>query len=200
MHIGTIGAAAVAQAVAHHAVRTGHSVTLSNRRGPDSLAEIIDRLGANARAGTREEAASAELVLLASPWIAVRDALADLPAWNGRILMDATNHFASCAPDYRRDALAGRTSSEIVAELAPGAHVVKVFNTLVARQIAASPAEASGRRVLFLSGDNDRTKQVIAELVTSFGFAPLDLGRLKDGGRLQQLDGPLAGPNLVRMG
>lgn len=198
MHIGTIGAAAVAQAVAAHAIRAGHQVTLSNSRGPETLGEVIERLGPGARAGTREDAAAADLVLLAAPWVKVPQALAGLPDWQGRILMDATNHFATYAPDYQRSPLDGRTSSEIVASLAPGARVVKVFNTLVARLIAARPDERGGRRVLFLSGDDAEAKQQVANLVTSFGFSPLDLGCLKDGGRMQQLDNPLAGPDLIR--
>ena len=198
MHIGIIGAAAVAQAVAKHALKAGHTVTFSNTRGPDSLTDIVAGLGEGARGGSREEAAAADIVLLAVPWINVSSALEGLPAWKGRILMDATNHFASYAPDYRRDQLDGRTSSEIVATLAPGANVIKVFNTLVARLIAADPVEQEGRRVLFLSGDDTDAKQTVSELTASFGFAPVDIGCLADGGRMQQLDGPLAGLNLVR--
>lgn len=200
MHIGTLGAAAVAQAVAAHAVKTGHTVTLSNSRGPETLVDVARRIGPSARGGTREDAASAEIVLLAAPWISVRNVLEGLPEWNGRILMDATNHFLTYAPDYRRDDLGGRTSSEIVAELAPGAKVVKVFNSLIAANIAADPVEAAGKRVLFISGDDVDARRTVADLVSSFGFAPIELGDLASGGRLQQLGGPLAGPNLLKVG
>lgn len=200
MHIGTLGAAAVAQAVAAHAVKAGHTVTLSNSRGPKTLADVVGRLGPSASAGTRKDAASAEIVLLAAPWISVRNVLEGLPEWNGRILMDATNHFLTYAPDYRRDDLGGRTSSEIIAELAPGAKVVKVFNSLMAANIAADPVEAAGKRVLFISGDDVGARRTVAGLVASFGFAPIELGDLASGGRLQQLGGPLAGPNLLKVG
>jgi predicted dinucleotide-binding enzyme len=199
VHIGTLGAAAVAQAVAGHAVKAGHHVILSNSRGPDTLQDTVDRLGSLAKAGSREEAAAAEIVLLATPWVKLRQVLGGLPNWNGRILMDATNHFVTYAPDYRRDDLGDRTSSEIVAELAPGARVVKVFNSLVAANIAADPVETAGRRVLFVSGDDVEAKRTVVELVTSFGFAAIDLGDLASGGKLQQLGGPLAGPNLLKV-
>lgn len=64
MEFGFIGAGAIASAVAGHLVRAGHPVTLSNRRGPDSLKEKVAALGPLARAGTRAEAAAAPLVFL----------------------------------------------------------------------------------------------------------------------------------------
>ncbi|WP_375428874.1 NADPH-dependent F420 reductase [uncultured Sphingomonas sp.] len=199
MHIGTIGAAAVAQAIATQAIKAGHQVTLSNSRGPDTLADTVAGLGTGARAATRKEAAAADIVLLATPWVAVPKALAGLADWNGRILMDATNHFLSYAPDFRRDDLGDSSSSEIVAGLAPGARVVKVFNTVMAKGLAADPAEHGGKRVLFISGDDANARKTVADLVTSFGFAPIDLGYLAEGGRLQQLGGPLAGPYLTQV-
>jgi predicted dinucleotide-binding enzyme len=69
MEIGTIGAGPFAQAFAKQALKAGHQVRLSNSRGPDSLREIVNRLGPGATAATREEAAACEMVLLAVPWI-----------------------------------------------------------------------------------------------------------------------------------
>ncbi|GDY49939.1 hypothetical protein SVIO_005620 [Streptomyces violaceusniger] len=66
MRIGTLGAGQIATAVARHALRHGHDVVLSNSRGPRALAELALELGA--KAGTREEAAAGDLVLLAVPW------------------------------------------------------------------------------------------------------------------------------------
>ena len=66
MEIGTIGAGAFAQAFAKRALKAGHKVKLSNSRGPDSLREIVNQLGAGAIAATKEEAAACEMVLLAA--------------------------------------------------------------------------------------------------------------------------------------
>jgi len=68
MEIGTIGAGAFAQAFAKRALKAGHKVKLSNRRGPDSLREIVNQLGSGATAAAKEEAALCEMVLLAVPW------------------------------------------------------------------------------------------------------------------------------------
>ena len=103
MKFGTIGAGAVALAFARETMAAGHEVVLSSRRGPESLAGKIAELGHGASAATVEAAASLDYVLLAIPWTNVEDALRGLPAWNGRVLIDATNHCrspASCATAF----------------------------------------------------------------------------------------------------
>jgi predicted dinucleotide-binding enzyme len=40
-------------------------------------------------------------------------------------------------------------------------------------------------------------KGTVKDLIASFGFAVIDLGGLKEGGRMQQGGGPLAGPDLL---
>ena len=93
MEIGTIGAGDLAQAFAKRLLRAGHKVKISNSRGPASLREIVDRLGPEATAATKEEAAACEMVLLAVPWDNVPGTLASLPKWNNQILIDGTNPF-----------------------------------------------------------------------------------------------------------
>src|SRR3954470_21499704 len=91
MKIGIIGAGGIGQAFAGHVAKAGYETVVSNSRGPDSLADLVKRLGPRARAGTRHEAAQADVVFLSVRWEDVPGALADLPAWVGRILIDATN-------------------------------------------------------------------------------------------------------------
>jgi predicted dinucleotide-binding enzyme len=80
-------------AFAKRALKAGHKVKLSNRRGPESLQEIINQLGPGAMAATTEEAAACEVVLLAVPWDNVPETLASLPKWKNQILIDGTNPF-----------------------------------------------------------------------------------------------------------
>jgi NADP oxidoreductase coenzyme F420-dependent len=82
MEIGTIGAGALAQAFAKRALKAGHKVKLSNDRGPDSLREIVNRLGPGAMAATKEQAVACEMVLLDVPWDNVPETLAGLPKWS----------------------------------------------------------------------------------------------------------------------
>lgn len=198
MKIGIIGAGAIGQAVARQVVTAGHEALLSNSRGPDSLRDIVQQLGAHARAVTTQEAAGADIVVLSVPWAAVPGALANLPPWNHRILIDATNPVVQ--PGFRLAELGGKTSSEVVASLAPGARVVKAMNTLLAKVLASNPREAGGRRVVFMSGDDAAAKKAVAGLLEEFGFATIDLGTLAVGAGLQQFPGgPLPVHNLIKM-
>ena len=200
MKFGTIGAGAVALAFARKAMAAGHEVVLSSRRGPDPLGGKVAELGRGASVGTVEAAASLDYVLLAVPWPSVEDALRGLPAWNGRVLIDATNPFSEYSPNLVLADLGGRGASEIVAGFAPGARVVKAFNSIIIERFNEGPTKNSGRRVIFVSGDDREPKEFIQGLIKSFGFEPIDLGGLVAGGRLQQAGGSLAGHDLVDFG
>jgi 8-hydroxy-5-deazaflavin:NADPH oxidoreductase len=199
MRIGIIGAGDIARGVARYALEQGHEVLLCNRSGPAKLAPIVAALGPGAAGVSRAEAAAAPIVLLAVTWEAVPDALTGLPPWNGRILIDATNPFLNPQHLNVLDDLRGRLSSEIVADLAPGARLVKAFNTMFASKLAEGPRPRAGtRRVLFVSGDDAAAKTTVTNLIESFGFATIDLGDLRVGGRMQQAKtAPLAGPDFL---
>ncbi|MEU8295041.1 NAD(P)-binding domain-containing protein [Streptomyces pseudogriseolus] len=198
MRIGMLGAGTVAQALARHAIRQGHEVVLSNSRGPGSLAPLVRELGPLAGAATPAEAAGADLVALAVGWPRVPEVAAALPRLDGTVVVDATNQFASLHPKPRIADLGDLTGSEYVASLLPGARVVKAFNSLFAQYIAADPRHAAGRQVLFLAGDDAGAKRTVSGLADSFGFAPVDLGPLREGGRLIQLGGPLSALHVLK--
>ena len=88
----------------------------------------------------------------------------------------------------------------VVAALAPGARIVKAFNSIVTARFIEGPIKNGGRRVIFVSGDHSESNDFVMSLIESFGFAPVNLGRLATGGRLQQAGGPLAGRDLVNFG
>jgi predicted dinucleotide-binding enzyme len=194
MTIGFIGLGHVGKALAAKSVQAGNRVILSNRRGPDSLASYVAELGPLAAAGTSAEAAQAEVVFLAVPWAAIGQALQGLPNWQGRIVVDATNPILA---DGTYVDLGGRTASELVAAQLPGARVVKAFNSLLVAWMEAKPEQPAGKRVVFVSGDEADAKHTIKELISAMGFAPVDLGGLAEGGRLQQVGKPLAALNLL---
>jgi predicted dinucleotide-binding enzyme len=186
--VGIIGAGRLGQAMARTALRAGRRVVIANSRGPESLAAVASELGASA--GTVDEAAAAGVVI-AVPWDQVPAAVHGLQ-WNGQIVVDATN-------DWGADDLNGRTSSELVADLVPGARVVKAGNTLGADVLGSDPHEAGGRRVIFVSGDDADAKADVVALFQDAGFAAIDLGGLATGGAMQQIHHPLAGVNLIRL-
>ena len=200
MKFGTIGAGLVALGFAREALKAGHQVVLSNRRGPDSLADVVAELGNGASAATAAVAASLDYVLLAVPWPHIEDALRGLPAWNGRVLIDATNPFSAYSPKLVLADLGDKGASEVVAALAPGARVVKAFNSIVIERFNQGPTKDGGRRVIFVSGDHAGPIEFVKNLIASFGFAPIHLGGLVVGGRMQQAGGPLAGRDFVDFG
>ena len=189
--VGIIGTGRLGQAMARTALRAGRRVVIANSRGPGSLASVVSALGDGVSAVTVAEAASAGIVVIAVPWDRVPEAVRG-PTWDGQIVVDATNDFAA-------DDLHGRTSSELVADLVPGARVVKAGNTLGADVLGSDPQEAGGRRVIFVSGDDADAKADVVELFEDAGFAPVDLGGLATGGAMQQIHHPLAGLDLIRL-
>ena len=177
--------------MARTARRAGRDVVIANSRGPESLASVVSELGDRVSAGTAEQASAAGIVVIAVPWDSVPEAVQGID-WKGKAVIDATN-------DWAADDLNGRTSSELVAELAAGARVVKAANTLGAEVLGSDPQEAGGRRVLFISGDDADAKEEVVTLFQDAGFAAIDLGGLAGGGAMQQIHHPLAGVNLIRL-
>jgi predicted dinucleotide-binding enzyme len=192
--IGFIGLGHVGKALAKKSVQAGNRVILSNRRGPGSLAGYVAELGPLASAGTVAEAAQAEVVFLAVRWADISQALHGLPNWQGRIVVDANNPILA---DGTFVDLGEQTSSELVAAQLPGARVVKAFNSLFAAWMADEPKQPAGKRVVFMSGDEADAKHTVKDLIAAMGFAPIDLGGLVEGGRLQQAGQPLAALNLL---
>jgi predicted dinucleotide-binding enzyme len=199
MKFGMIGAGTLAQAIAGHVVKAGHDVVFSNSRGPHTLGAVVAAFGPHASAGTVAEAGAADFVVLAVHWTRVRDAVGSLPAREGRIVIDATNQWASLTPAFVADRLE-TGGSELVASLIPGAHVIKAFDNMYGRYVAADPVTEAGRRILFYAGDDEDSKKLFRSVVEGFGFAPVDLGPLRTG-RLMQVDGgPLSGLHAIREG
>ena len=189
--VGIIGAGHIGQVMARIALRAGRQVVIANSRGPESLAQLVQELGGGVSAGTVEDAAAADIVVVAVMWSDVPQAVAGLD-WGQQVLIDPTN-------DFDPSNLNGRTSSEFVADLVAPALVVKAANTLGAAVLGSDPHQAGGQRVIFVSGDAGEAKSDVAALFGDAGFFVVDLGGLRDGGEVQQLGAPLAGHNLIRL-
>ena len=190
MTVGIIGAGNIGQAIATQMLRAGQDVLISNSRGPETLGEVTEKLGPGATAVTIEEATAADVVAVAIPWDHIPRALEGLPDWDGRIVIDANN--AVTQPDFKPADLGGRSSSEVFAELVPGARVVKTANILLAARLAEDPVVEGGRRVLFMSGDDAGAKDAVGGLFTTAGFRMVDLGPLANGQLYQVPGNPLA--------
>ena len=198
MTYSIIGSGNIGSAVARQFARKGIDVAIANTRGVGSLASLVKELGRHIIPQTLEAALKAEIVILAAPFTAVAGIARAGNDWKGKIVIDATN--AIDFPAFKPTDLGRRPSSEVVAENLRGARLVKAFNTLPAAVLAADPAQAGGRRVLFISGNDAEANSKVTTLVEKLGFAPITLGKLAEGGLLQQFGGPLAMQNLVKLG
>lgn len=196
--VGIIGAGQIGSAFARALARHGIPAVIANSRGPESLQSLTHELAPSIRAGSRQDAATADIVFVAVNWSKLRDAMSGLDL-RGRIVIDANNPIEP--PTFHPADLKGRTSSEVFADLVPGARVVKAFNHLPAQLIADDPQAEGGRRVLFFSGDDTQAKREVALLIESLGFFGIDLGPLVAGGRMAEIPGgPLPIHNLVKHG
>lgn len=215
MTIGIIGSGALGSNFARILAKQGIPATISNSRGPASLTDLVKELGPSIKAGTVEEAASADMVLVAVRWVDAEKVLGSLPAWNGRIVIDGTNPVEFFDPATSPDAndpsnplaaygikavnLGEKHSSQIIQQLVPGARVVKAFNHNDVN-VLKEPEVAGGKRVLFYSGDDVSAKAEVRGMMEAAGFFPVDLGVLDVGGPLASLPfGPLSTHNFIRI-
>lgn len=184
--IGILGAGKVGTVLARLALAAGHRVLISASGPADRIALIVDVLapGAEARA-TSEVIADADLVILALPLSRVRELPA--AALAGKLVIDATNHWEPVdgpLPEFTSDP---RGTSEVVADLLPGARVVKAFSHLGYHDLdeRGMPPGAPGRVALAVAGDDPADVATVAALIDGFGFDPLSMGPLATGRRVQ---------------
>jgi 8-hydroxy-5-deazaflavin:NADPH oxidoreductase len=191
MKIGILGSGNIGAAAARLFVAAGHEVALSNSRGPESLRALVDELGPRAQAMTIEDAARfGNVVLLAVPW-RTPEALPKPEVLHGRIVIDAMNPYRADGGFYD---LGGSTSSEEVLKRIPGVRLVKAFNTIYYVHLASrgrADLPLDQRHTIYVAGDDAEAKKVVARLIEEIGFAAVDTGSLREGGRLQEPDSPI---------
>src|ERR1700733_15253384 len=163
MRVGFIGAGSVTSTFGRHLIIAGHTLVVSNSRGPETLVDFVADLGPNAIAATNAHLEPPDISL--------------------------------AGVTRSRAALKGRTSSEIVAEMAVGARLVKSISNMPMVWIPDfSPQKP--RTVIFTSGDDTEAKQLVIELINSVGFVAVVLGSLATGSAMHEVGAPLSGPEL----
>ncbi|GAA1906435.1 NAD(P)-binding domain-containing protein [Nocardioides lentus] len=184
--VGFIGAGRIGSAVARLAVDAGYDVVLSNSRGPETLADLVADLGPRARAASREEAAeAADALVVTIPLHAVGDV--PVAPLDGTIVLDTNNYYPDrdghvAALDEHR-----ATTSGLLQEHLPGAHVVKVFGTINSEAIVplARPSGDPERCALPVFGDDADAKARAVALLDRLGYDVHDGGGLDESWRAE---------------
>jgi 8-hydroxy-5-deazaflavin:NADPH oxidoreductase len=185
MSYAIVGFGAVGQAVARMFARKGIEVAVASRQQPEALAPQANAIGPTTVPKSLKDALEADIVILAVPYGQHREVAKARASWQGKIVIDATNTLED---------LGGVPSSSVIAQALPGAQLVKAFNHLPARVLAEDPAINGGRRVVFLSGDDESATATVAGLVEQLGYAPVKLGKIAEGGQLVQARDGVWGP------
>lgn len=180
--IAIIGTGDVAGALGPEFARQGHEIVYGSRDpSRATVDELVQRTGANASATEQAESiVGADIVVLAVPGDVVVEVTRALGDLSGKIVIDPTNR-VSGGPDgalsYPVPAEDG-SNAELVQAAAPGARVVKAFNTLNYRTMV-DPERAGGPVTIPVVGADGEAKAVVAELIAGMGLEPLDLGPLR---------------------
>lgn len=187
MKIGIIGSGNIGGTAAKLFAKAGHEVAISNSRGPESLKSFVSSAGPNIMANTVEDAIKfGEVILLAIPWRRRQDLLSVSKLLDGKIVIDAMNPYSE---NFEVIDLGNSTSSEEVLKQIPNSRLIKAFNTIYYEHLRTKgnpDAPIEDRFTIFVAGDDPNAKATVSKLIEEIGFAAVDTGSLREGGRKQQ--------------
>jgi predicted dinucleotide-binding enzyme len=191
MKIGMIGSGNVGSALGSVWAKTGNDVMFSSRTLENDKA-LAAKLGANAGAGTPQQAAAfGDVLVFSVPYRALPELGKSLAnEIKGKIVIDACNPFPSRdgeIANWAREKGAGIAS----AELLPGARIVRAFNAIGAARMGSAHREP-GRIGMPVAGDDKEAIEVASRLIREIGYEPVLIGGLEKG-KLLMPGTPLAG-------
>ena len=184
--LGLIGSGRIGGTVARLAVDAGYDVVLSNSRGPETLAGLVEELGPHARAATPAEAAEAgDLVVVSVPLRAYRDVPVEPLA--GKVVIDTNNYYPQRDGHISELDDRSATSSELLQRHLPTSKVVKAFNNIYFGHLGslARPAGSPERTALPISGDDPEAKATVADFLDAIGYDTVDQGPLAESWRCE---------------
>ena len=179
-----IGFGNIGQALAKAFARKGIEVSVATTRDPESFASAAAAIGPTIIPKTLAEAVKADIIFLAVRFESHPDVAKALPNWKGKTIVDVTNAYG-----VPLEEMGGLPSAKFVAQAFTGGKLVKGFNHLGAAILDQDPAVHGGRRVVFLTSDDDSAAAEIGGLAEDLGFSPVQLGGLSEGGLLVQAQG-----------
>lgn len=192
--IGLIGSGNIGSTVARLAVDAGYDVVLSNRRGPETLSDLVSELGEHARAATAAEAAEAgDIVVVTIPLKAYQDV--PVAPLEGKVVIDTNNYYPDRDGHVTELDEEATTTSELLAAHLPASYVVKAFNNIFFKHLGAlaRPSGSPERSMLAIAGDGEDAKRTVTEFLDGIGYDAYDVGPLAEGWRYQRDTAAYAG-------
>jgi predicted dinucleotide-binding enzyme len=191
--VGFIGSGNIGATVARLAVDAGYDVVVSNSRGPETLADLVADLGSRARPATAAEAAEAgEFVVVSVPFKAYRDLPVEQLA--GKVVLDTNNYYPQRDGHFAELDDRTITSAELEQRQLGAARLVKVFNNIYYRHLAAlaRPAGAEDRTALPIASDDAEAGEVATAFLDAIGYDTVHAGPLSESWRFEP-DTPVYG-------
>jgi 8-hydroxy-5-deazaflavin:NADPH oxidoreductase len=178
--IAMIGTGSVGGALGPRFAGIGERIVYGSRTPEtERVAALVERTGAGTTALAPEAAARAcDTIVLAVPWFAVEETVKSFGSLDGKLIVDVTNPLGVRDGVEVAADVPANSGGEFVQSLAPGAHVVKAFNTIY-YTVMAVPETAGGPVSVLISGDDAEAKARVAKLASGIGFEPVDVGPLR---------------------
>ena len=176
MDIAILGTGRVGGALGPRWAGKGHRVVYGVRdAGSAEVRQVLEKSGSNASATTvRQAAASSQVILLAIPWNVTREVIESLGPLDGKILLDCINPIK---PDFSGLTLGTAPSAaEEIATWAPGAKIVKAFNT-VSDATMVNPWFGTQQATMFYCGDDEAAKGIVRQLTDDLDWNRSTPGR-----------------------
>jgi predicted dinucleotide-binding enzyme len=181
MNIAILGAGNVGGALGANWAQKGHDIVFGVRDPKaEKVQALLKKIGGKAKAvSPAEAAASADVIVLSTPWPAAEAAIRSMGNLKGKIVLDATNPLTRGPDGIGLEIGHAISGGEKVQGWAAGASVFKTLNTTGFGNMA-NPVFKGVKSVMFVAGDDAAAKPKVMQLVGDLGFEVIDAGPLRN--------------------
>jgi predicted dinucleotide-binding enzyme len=196
MKIGIIGAGQIGSALIRQYAKAGHQVKMTNASGVEKLKSLEVETGAKAVA-LKEVVKDIDVLVISIPFKEIPNLVNSIgqEITDETIIIDTTNYYP--IRDGKIDEVENGMLESVWVSKQLFRPVVKVYNSILAGSLVNEglPKDSNSRIALPISGDNEKSKEIVALLVNDSGFDALDIGNLNESWK-QQPGSPMYCTNL----
>lgn len=184
--VGILGAGKLGTVLGQLAIKSGYKVLIAGSGSPDKIALSVKVLTPGAVAMQAIDVArQSDLVILALPLSKYKNIPQKELA--GKVVIDAMNYWWEVDGD--RDVFIDPdvSSSEAVQQFLNQSHVVKAISHMGYHDLhdEAVQNDSLNRKAIAIAGDDEKSVEIVSEVVNKLGFDPLPIGSLSEGVRLE---------------